>query len=67
MGGDKTRHHDAMCNILFLAMCGVALSIEREPKHGSCMVGKSQSMSLFRTFFSVFMPQFSMCIKRDAI
>ena len=32
-GGDKTRRHNAVRDILFLAARGAALSVEREPKH----------------------------------
>ena len=33
MGGDKTRHHNVVREILFLVAHGAGLSVEREPKH----------------------------------
>ena len=50
MGGDKTRQHDAVQDILFLAARGAALSVEREPKHLLLRGGQKPADLLIRNF-----------------
>ena len=50
MGGDKTRRHNAVRDILFLAARGVALSVEREPKHLLLRGGQKPADLLIRNF-----------------
>ena len=50
MGGDKTRRHDAVWDILFLAARGAALSVEREPKHLLLRGGKNPADLLIQNF-----------------
>ena len=50
MGGDKTRRHNAVRDILFLVACGAALSVEREPKHLLLRGGQKPADLLIRNF-----------------
>ena len=54
MGGDKTRRHDAVRDILFLAARGAALSVEREPKHLLLRGGQKPADLLIRNFMEGF-------------
>ena len=58
-GGDKTRRHNAVRDILFLAARGVALSVEREPKHLLLCDGQKQYIYFCGITSRVFMPQLS--------
>ena len=50
MGGNKTRCHNAVRDILFLAARGAALSVEREPKHLLLRGGQKLANLLIRNF-----------------
>ena len=50
MGGDKTRCHNAVRDILFLVARGAALSVEREPKHLLLRGGQKPINLLIRNF-----------------
>ena len=50
MGGDTTRRHDAVRDILFLAARGATLSVEREPKHLLLRGGQKLVDLLIRNF-----------------
>ena len=49
-GGDKTRRHNAVRDILFLAARGAALSVEREPKHLLLRGGQKPTDLLLRDY-----------------
>ena len=49
-GGDKTRCHNAVRDILFLAARGTALSVEREPKHLLLRGGQKPANLLLRDY-----------------
>ena len=54
MGGDKTWQHDAIWDILFLAARGVALLVEREPKHLLLRRGQKHADHLIWNFLEGF-------------
>jgi ubiquitin carboxyl-terminal hydrolase 44/49 len=49
-GGDKTRRHNAVRDILFLAARGAALSVEKEPKHLLLHGGQKPADLLVRNY-----------------